>query len=153
MTLIYKLYIFVFEPRGVLETTLCDKVCQWLATGRWFSLGPPISSTNKTDHHDIAQIPMKVALDTKKKKKPVRVFFFFFLLSSTNILPSRSAEDVHVFFFQLIRYSTVWPRWSNDHEGVDNDLHIFWTPSWMCSLMRNFSSHRLLLSHAYKITL
>jgi hypothetical protein len=22
---------------GVLDTTLCDKVCQWLTTGRWFS--------------------------------------------------------------------------------------------------------------------
>jgi hypothetical protein len=32
--------------------TLCDKVCQWLATGRWFSPGTPVSSTNKTDHHD-----------------------------------------------------------------------------------------------------
>jgi hypothetical protein len=30
-------------------TTLCNKVCQWLAIGRWFSLGPPLSSTNKTD--------------------------------------------------------------------------------------------------------
>ena len=30
-------------------TTLCDKVCQCLATGRWFSLGPPISSTNITE--------------------------------------------------------------------------------------------------------
>jgi hypothetical protein len=29
------------------------KVCQWLATGWWFSLGPPVSSTNKTDRHDI----------------------------------------------------------------------------------------------------
>ena len=27
-------------------TTLCDKVCQRLATGRWFSSGP-VSSTNK----------------------------------------------------------------------------------------------------------
>ena len=35
---------------GVLEATLCDKTCQWLATGRWFSLRTPISSTNKTDH-------------------------------------------------------------------------------------------------------
>jgi hypothetical protein len=34
-------------------TTLCDKVCQWLATGRWSSPSPPISSTNKTDRHDI----------------------------------------------------------------------------------------------------
>jgi hypothetical protein len=37
-------------------TTLCDKVCQWLATGRLFSPGPPVSSTNKTDRHDIAEI-------------------------------------------------------------------------------------------------
>ena len=35
--------------RGVLDTTLCDKVFQSLVTGRWFSLGPPVSSTNKTD--------------------------------------------------------------------------------------------------------
>ena len=28
---------------GVLDTSLCDKVCQWLAAGRWFS---PVSSTN-----------------------------------------------------------------------------------------------------------
>jgi len=34
-------------------TTLCDKVCQWLATYRWFSPCPPFSSTNKTDRHDI----------------------------------------------------------------------------------------------------
>jgi len=27
--------------------TLCDKVCQWLATCRWFSPGTPVSSTNK----------------------------------------------------------------------------------------------------------
>jgi hypothetical protein len=29
----------------------CDKVCQWLATGRWFSPGTPVSSSNKTDRH------------------------------------------------------------------------------------------------------
>ena len=34
--------------RGVFDTTLCDKVCQCLATGWWFSLGTPVSSTNKT---------------------------------------------------------------------------------------------------------
>jgi len=42
---------YEFEPRslwGVLDTTLCDKVCQWLAVGRWFSLGTPVTSTNKT---------------------------------------------------------------------------------------------------------
>ena len=33
-------------------TTLCDKVCQWLATDRSFSPGTPVSSANKTDRHD-----------------------------------------------------------------------------------------------------
>ena len=42
------------------STKLCDKVCQWLATGRWFSQGTPVSSTNKADHHDIAEILFKV---------------------------------------------------------------------------------------------
>jgi hypothetical protein len=49
--------------------SLCDKVCRWLATGwsrRWFSPGPPVSSTNKTDRHDITEILMKVALNTIK---------------------------------------------------------------------------------------
>ena len=48
-------------------TTLCDKVCQWLVTGRWFSPGPPVSSTNKTDRHDITEILLKVALNTIKQ--------------------------------------------------------------------------------------
>jgi hypothetical protein len=41
-------------------TTLCDKVCQWLATGRWFSLDPLVSSTNKTDHQDITEILLTI---------------------------------------------------------------------------------------------
>jgi hypothetical protein len=40
--------------------TLCDKVCQWLATGRWFSPGTAVSSINKADLHDITEIFLKV---------------------------------------------------------------------------------------------
>jgi len=32
--------------------------------GRWFSPATPISSTNKTDRHDIAEILLKVVLNT-----------------------------------------------------------------------------------------
>ena len=56
-----------FKPslwRDVLDTTLCDKACQWLATGRWFSPGTQVSSTNKTDCHDITEILLKVVLNT-----------------------------------------------------------------------------------------
>ena len=51
--------------RGVLVTTLCDKVCQYVAvTCRWFSPGTPVSFTNKTTHNDIAVILSKVELNT-----------------------------------------------------------------------------------------
>jgi hypothetical protein len=46
------------------HTTLCDKVCQVLVTGWWFSPCTLVSSTNKTDHHDITEILLKVALNT-----------------------------------------------------------------------------------------
>jgi len=48
--------------RGVLNTTLGDKICQRLVVGRWLSLDTPVSSTNKTDLHDITEILLKVAL-------------------------------------------------------------------------------------------
>jgi hypothetical protein len=32
--------------------------------GQWFSLGTPVSSTNKTDHHNITEILLKMELNT-----------------------------------------------------------------------------------------
>ena len=49
--------------RGSLDNTLCDKVRQWLATSQWFSPGTPVSSTNKTDRHDMTEIFLIVALN------------------------------------------------------------------------------------------
>jgi hypothetical protein len=49
--------------RGVLNTTLCDKsfslsvVCG--KTGRWFSLGTPLSSTSKTERNIVTEILLK----------------------------------------------------------------------------------------------
>jgi len=44
-----------------------DKVYQLLAYGQWFSPGTPASSTIKTGHHDIAEILLKVVLNTKNQ--------------------------------------------------------------------------------------
>ena len=41
-----------------------DKVCQWFATGGWFSPGIPVSSMNKTDSHDVKEILLKVTFNT-----------------------------------------------------------------------------------------
>jgi hypothetical protein len=42
----------------------CDKVCQWLVTGRLFSPGTLVSSTNKTDRNNITEILLKYATVT-----------------------------------------------------------------------------------------
>jgi hypothetical protein len=47
------------------------KVYQLLAYGRWFSPGTPASSTTKTGRHDIAEILLKVALNTKIKNQSI----------------------------------------------------------------------------------
>ena len=57
------LMLWVRLPFRARCTTLCDKVSHWLATGRWFSPDNPVSSTNKTDRHDIKEIVLKVALN------------------------------------------------------------------------------------------
>jgi hypothetical protein len=59
------LWVWISSGRGVLDTKVCDKVCQWLAAGQWFSLGTPVSSINKTDCHNVTEILLKVALNTK----------------------------------------------------------------------------------------
>jgi hypothetical protein len=71
------LFLWLLSCCVIVYATLCDTVCQWLATGRWYS---PISSTNRTDRHDITEISigvrhhnrnpeilLKVALNTTKQ--------------------------------------------------------------------------------------
>ena len=49
---------------NIMWQVASDKVYQLLAYGRWFSPGTPASSTTKTGRHDIAEILLKVALNT-----------------------------------------------------------------------------------------
>jgi hypothetical protein len=44
-------------------------------TGRWFSPGPPVSSTNKTDRHNIAEILLKVALNYDFPHPEIPLFY------------------------------------------------------------------------------
>jgi hypothetical protein len=41
-----------------------------------FSPGTPASSTNKTDCHNIAEILLKVALNTIKPTKKINIFYY-----------------------------------------------------------------------------
>jgi hypothetical protein len=49
-------------------------------TGQWFSPGSPVSSTNKTDRHDITEILLRVALNIIKQTKNLFQDVFFPLL-------------------------------------------------------------------------
>jgi hypothetical protein len=60
----YKSNVLIPFMRVLLDIPLCNKVCQWLAVGRWFSLSTPIFPTNKTDRHDIAEMLLKETLNT-----------------------------------------------------------------------------------------
>jgi hypothetical protein len=48
----------------LLKYELSPEFYQLLAHERWFSPGTPASSTTKAGRHDIAEILLKVALDT-----------------------------------------------------------------------------------------
>ena len=70
---------FVNHKKGCTRLAAAsNKVYQLLANGRWFSPGTLASSTTKTGRHDIAEILLKVVLNTInqikeqicKKKKP-----------------------------------------------------------------------------------
>ena len=63
-------------------TQLCDKVCQ---IGD-FSLGPPVSSTNKHDSHDITELLFKVALNTIKQTNEKTMFLYCTSLWSNIIM-------------------------------------------------------------------
>ena len=71
-----KLWVWILCRSGVHDITLCDKVYQSLATGWWFSPGTPVSSTNKTDHHDITKILVKVVLNII-----IQTLYTFFAIS------------------------------------------------------------------------
>jgi len=63
--------------RGVLDTTLCDKVCHWLVACQLFSPDTLYSSTNKTDRYDITEMLLKVALNAKTILMSTNACFFY----------------------------------------------------------------------------
>ena len=69
---ILKCHFFLCIDFFINHLTLCSGevysiqhyvFCQWLASCRLFSLGTPVSSSKKTDRHDITEILLKVVLN------------------------------------------------------------------------------------------
>ena len=76
-------------------------LCQWLATGRWFSPRTPISSTNKTDRQDITQLLLKVALNTMNPNPNIFLFFYQLTLIVIDVNPKLNMAKVIEQFYWM----------------------------------------------------
>jgi len=83
------------------------------ATGRWFSPGPPVSPTNKTDRHDVDEIFLKVVLNTIKQTYKQTNCYLFLLLPFHLWLWSRQSL---VCLFSIFRY---WQHISVSNTSFD----------------------------------
>jgi hypothetical protein len=94
---------------GVLDTTLRDKVCQWLATGRWYSQGTPVSSTNEPVSPGIA-----VSCTNKTDSQDIK----------WNILKHSNSHNL-VFFFRVgVCISEQEDAMINKGNNKITELHI-----------------------------
>jgi hypothetical protein len=76
-------FTYYYADGEVYSVQYYVKVSQWLATGRWFSQSTPFSSTNETGRRDIAEILLKVALNTTHLKCR-RIFHANYLIKYSN---------------------------------------------------------------------
>ena len=90
-----RLWVQILLGRGVLDTILCDKVCQWLVACRRFSPGIRVSSTIKIDCDDIAEILLKVVLNT---------------ITPTQFTKRRHIELSQVILLLILLMQIVWGR-------------------------------------------
>jgi hypothetical protein len=61
-----------------------------LQAGQWFSQGSPVSSTTKTDRHNITEILLKVALNTIQ----VQQLYYYVFLDMAGILPKMGGKTI-----------------------------------------------------------
>jgi hypothetical protein len=118
-------------------TTLCDKVCQWLTTGQWFSLCPLVSSTNKTDGHDKTKILLKGALNTVKTNKQKHNLLHFVL----KLL-------IYIWFGYMLHIIDGLIDWPKFVKVMRNSFYqwqmqsvISSHPSQICQQSNSYSSH------------
>ena len=100
----YFLYKEIPLRRSVLDTTLCDKVCQPLVTGRQYSPGTPVSSTNRTNCHDIAEILLKVALNILTHFLHKCIYIYRRASVIDDLFNFKYKTECHIYHFNVRRF-------------------------------------------------
>jgi hypothetical protein len=138
------LWVWIPLGQGVLDTTSCDKFCQWLETGRLFSLGMLVSSTTKTDCHDITEILFKVALSIIiKHTNMCRTSIYYTQHVNHLFFTGFTHLNDHVLFIYIITFWIAVDRVilisTNYKILVPTITVLFDKQRWINSLCVNFS--------------
>ena len=83
-------------------STLCDKVCRWLTTGRLFS---PVSFTYNSHRHDITEIFLKVVLNTitlSLTPPPPHVCCAFYIYEKMHMKENDNLDGFQIATFYLV---------------------------------------------------
>jgi hypothetical protein len=104
------LWVRIPFRRSVLDTALCAKVCQWLATDLWFSPDTSVSSINKTDAtiYNITELVPQI------------LFFILLKQMLTRVLLHLRQQDAECRQQELSLYQLLLPlstARSKDHWG------------------------------------
>ena len=105
--------------RGVHHSVI--KVCHWLATGRWFSPGPSVSSSNKTDWNIVES-------GVKHHETVVLVIFLLlYWITISHFFRIKQTFKKSTFYscFHFIIFF-IWQFFAHKMIKKTLDLEIFW---------------------------
>jgi hypothetical protein len=80
------LWVRIPVRRCAIDTSLCYEVCQWLAAGRFYFQGTPVSPTDQSDRHDITEILLNMGLITINQTKQTKRSHWFILESHQTVV-------------------------------------------------------------------
>jgi hypothetical protein len=112
-------------------TTVCDKVCQLLATCRLFSVGTQVSFTNKTDRHAIAEILLKVALSTINQAYKLKTVIYSFCLDLLTINVYCEFVSFNIIMFNYVYCNVCKGKWLSKLFNLCLILLCFWTINYV----------------------
>ena len=99
-------------------TSLCDKVCQWVATVCGFLWVLQFNSTNKTDCYDVTEILLKVSLHTTKQTNKWMMHGENYLVIQYCFYIHQKVLDILKTYFYLRSSKPVSGTWSDTKFNV-----------------------------------
>ena len=114
----------------LVRCTRYNKVYRWFAIGLWFSPGTLVSSNNNTDHNDITEILLKVALNTLTltlyKMIWPRLLYYLLIISLTKII-TETCHTHSILYLSLYFFNTIIKMFKlrfGSHRAVSRNANI-----------------------------